>query len=273
MKRIEQISATHPVTFSFMITFLFISMLIISAILGNLWPGDAIYGQPGSILGRIISTIILLLLLSRLGWMQPAGFTTPGRFGMWMISLLLLAYAAAASMYALVGSLNLRFFDTALPALVTLFILVAAFMEEIVFRGLILQALVHAWGSTRVGVTKSILVSALFFCSVHLLDFLSGRLLYVVLLQSLEAFFLGILLGALVLIGRSIYPAVLLHSGLNLSAYLLIGGSGLEPASSSWLLLGLLMIPPAALGIYLLHARYQPVTDKQMTNDLHRLPY
>jgi len=42
---------------------------------------------------------------------------------------------------------------------------------------------------------------------------------------------------------ESIYPSVLLHGILNLSALLLMGGIDLEPASSLCLLLGALMTP------------------------------
>jgi hypothetical protein len=126
-------------------------------------------------------------------------------------------------------------------------------MEEVVFRGLVLQALVRAWGSAQIGIIKSVLVSSLFFCSIHLFDLLGGRSLSAVFLQSLEAFFLGIMLGALVLSGKSIYPAVLLHGILNLSAYLLIENTGgVEPASTSWLLMSLFMLPLALYGLYLL---------------------
>lgn len=137
-------------------------------------------------------------------------------------------------------------------------------MENIVFRGLILQALVRAWGNNRVGVIMSVVVSALFFGSIHLLDLLGGRPFFAVLLQSLEAIFLGIMLGALVLSARSIYPAVVLHGFLNLSAYLLIERmGGVEPASSSWLLAGILMIPPAFFGLYFVNKNYRFLVNKQ----------
>ena len=259
MKRISSFAIEHPVPFGVVVTFAFILMVIVSGILGNLWPGEDIYGQPGGILGRLISIVILLILLSRLGWLQSAGLMRFGKSGIWVISVLYLAYSVAGYLYALTGKFS--FSIRAPSVLVTTFILTQSFMEEIVFRGLILQALVRVWGSTRIGILKSVLVSALFFCSIHLFDLLSGRPASAVLLQSLQAYFLGILLGALVLSGKSIYPAVLLHGILNISGYLLIRSTGLEPTASSWLLLSILMIPPAVLGLYALssvHARMVP---------------
>jgi membrane protease YdiL (CAAX protease family) len=177
----------------------------------------------------------------------------PGKPGVWIIALLLLAYSVAILSYALTGKFDPGLFSSELSVPVILFILLAALMEEVVFRGLVLQALVRAWGSAQIGIIKSALVSSLFFCSIHLFDLLGGRPLSAVFLQSLEAFFLGIVLGALVLSGKSIYPAVLLHGILNLSAYLLIENTGgVEPASSSWLLMSLFMLPLALYGLYLL---------------------
>ena len=250
MKRIEQFSTKRPVAFGLAVTFVFFLMVIVSAVLGNLWPGEEIYGQPGNIIGRFISVLLMLTMLSRFGWLRPAGFTSLGGLHIWLIILVPLAYAIVTSAFALTGSFI--FSVSSLTGLVTLFILIAAFMEEIIFRGLILHGFIRIWGSTKLGLIKSVLVSSLLFCSIHLLDFLSGRPLAAVLLQSLEAFFLGIFLAILVLSSKSIYPAAFFHSVLNLAAYLSFASLGVEPTSASWFLLGLIMLPLVLFGIYLL---------------------
>lgn len=264
MKRIEQLASQSPITFGFMITFVFILMLIISAILGNLWQGQKSYGQPGAILGRGISTIVMLSLLSYLGWMKSAGFTTAGHVGVWVITTLLLIYSILASSYAFKGSIDANLPITEIPILVTVFISVAAFMEEVVFRGVILHTYIRSWGMKRAGTIKAVAISSLFFSSIHLLDFLSGRPISAVLLQSLDAFFLGIVLASLVLIGKSNYPAVLLHFALNISAYVFIGSNHLEPAPYAWLSLSLLMIIPTVAGIHILNTRYRTISGKQI---------
>jgi len=256
MKRIEQLASQSPITFGFMITFVFILMLIISAILGNLWHGQESYGQPGAILGRGISTIVMLMLLSYLGWMKSAGFTNPGHVSVWVITTLLLIYSILASSYAFKGGFDANFPITEIPILVTTFIAVAAFMEEVVFRGLILRTFIYMWGMKRASTIKAVMISSLLFSSIHLLDSLSGRPLTGVFLQSLDAFLMGIVLASLVLIGKSLYPAVLLHFALNISAYVFIGSNQLEPAPYTWLSLSLLMIIPTVAGIYILNTRY-----------------
>jgi membrane protease YdiL (CAAX protease family) len=167
-----------------------------------------------------------------------------------LISLLSLAYSITVSAYALTGPFDFNNSDTIMTSLITLFILTAAFMEEVVFRGLILHAFVRVWGNTNRGLIKSALVSSLLFSSIHILDLLSGRPLPNVLLQNVQVFLLGTFLAALVLSGKCIYPAVFFHGLLNLAGYL--SSNGLEPAPSSLLLLSLLILPLAIFGMYLI---------------------
>lgn len=247
MKRINNFAAGHPWLFSLAVTVIFILMVLLSAIAGRLWPG-APYGQyAGGTAARLVFIALLLLLLRGLGWLGAAGFTRPGRWQVWLVSLLLLAYAIGVAAYAQTGNLNFRPVDSMPLSLIALFIMVAAFLEEIAFRGLILHNLVRVWGDSVGGLTRCVLVSSLFFAAIHLVNVLGGQPLSQALGQAGVAFLLGIFLACLVLIGRSIYPAVFFHGVLNLAGFLNLAGGG-EQDLQSWLLLGLLMIPLAAVG-------------------------
>jgi membrane protease YdiL (CAAX protease family) len=253
VKSIEKLAGERPIAFGFVATFSFILMLIISAFLGSLWSGEQLYGQPGGILGRAIAILFLLVILSRLGWLHLSGFTSLGQMHTWLIIILPLAYSIFALTYAMTSEFVFKFSTSEFTWLVTLFIVTAAFLEEVVFRGMILYGLVRAWGDTNTGHIRSVVVSSLFFCSIHLLDYLSGRPISSVLLQTLEVFFLGVFLAALVLRGKSIYPASFFHCTLNLLAFSIFGSSGVEPATGAWLILSIFMLPLAILGVYLLH--------------------
>lgn len=250
MKKISILANKQPLAFSLVITFVFILVLIVSAVLGNLWSGETSYGKPGAIAGRLAAIGVLLVMLANLGWLGSAGFISLGGWQTWLWLLLMLVYAVSASVYVISGKLDFDLSDSALTGPVILFILAAAFLEEVAFRGLILHGFVRAWGNIRRGLIRSILVSSLLFSSIHLLDFLSGRPLLDVLLQSLQAFFLGIFLAVLVLRSKSIYPATFFHVIWNLAGYLSFGSKGIEPAPSTWLLLSLVMLPIAVLGMY-----------------------
>lgn len=251
MKRIESFGADHPWLFSLFITLLFILMALIAAVVGQRWPGGADGQYAGGAIVRLVFIALLLLLLRGLGWLGAAGFTSLGRWQMWLISLPLLIYAVAVSAYALTGTLNFRPADPTPLVLITLFIAVAAFLEEIAFRGLILHALVRVWGDREGGLIRSVLVSSLFFAAMHIVNVLGGQPAPQAFGQAIVAFFLGIFLACLVLAAHSIYPAVFFHSVLNLAGFLNLAGNG-QQNLQSWLLLSLLMIPLAAMGYLML---------------------
>jgi membrane protease YdiL (CAAX protease family) len=253
MNRIKRLATESPIIFGLGVTFISIILVIISSVLGAVWPGEP-YGQYiGGTIGRLASIAILLAALARLGWLRQAGVTRPGRGPTWLISLLLLAYVIAVSTYAMRGNFDFSFSDPALLSLVTLFLLTHAFLEEVVFRGLVMVAFVRVWGSTTPGLVKSVLVSSLVFAGMHIVNVLSGNPLPIVLLQSVGAFFLGILFAALVLSGKSIYPATFLHGLANLAGYLLLSANpSAGTAPSAWLLQSTLLFPLAILGVYIL---------------------
>jgi membrane protease YdiL (CAAX protease family) len=247
---IKRIAVQHPLVFSFVVTLIYILMLIASSILAANWPGEA-YGQfLGGMVGRIISIIILVLILNGLGWLGPAGFKQIGRWQIWLLLLPALIYTIAVTAYAMTGGFDFSIRNPQLTGVAATFILIAAFLEEITFRGLILYGLVNAWGRTGLALIKSILVSALFFGAVHIVNVLSGQPLTDALLQSLVAFSLGIFLAAVVLSGASIFPAVIFHGLLNLAGYLNLTSKNITETTSSWLLLSLLMVPLALFGLY-----------------------
>jgi len=250
MKIILIFANKHPLAFGLVVTFSFILALIVSAVLGNLWSGETSFGQPGAIAGRLIAIGVVLVMVASLGWLGSAGFISMGGWQTWLWLFLALAYAVLASAYVMSGKIYFDLSNSVLTGLVILFILTAAFLEEVTFRGLILHGLMRAWGCTSRGLMRSVLVSSLLFCGIHLLDFLSGRPLLNVLLQSLQASFLRIYLAVLVLRSKSIFPAIFFHAILSLAGYLAFGSKGIEPAPSAWLLLSLVMLPIAVLGMY-----------------------
>jgi membrane protease YdiL (CAAX protease family) len=163
-----------------------------------------------------------------------------------------LAYAVGAAAVAITGRLSLSDFGQAPSALAVAFIVTAALMEGVAFRGLIQHSFVRASGGDHRGRVLSVLAGALYFGGLHLLDGLSGRPALAVALQSVQAAVLGVWLGVLVLQGGSLYPAVAFHAVFNLAGYQLFGRLGLEPAPVAWLLLASLLLPLAAIGIGLL---------------------
>jgi len=156
------------------------------------------------------------------------------------------------------GSLSFRFSTPALTGLAALFIMVHAFLEETAFRGLVLQSFVRLWSSTNRGLITSVLVSSLYSGGMHII-YLAGEPLSIVLPRIVVAFVLGIMFGALVLQGGSIYPAVFFHGLLNVAGFLNLAGNESAGTKSAWQLLSLCMLPLAFYGLYLLRNSTQPL--------------
>jgi membrane protease YdiL (CAAX protease family) len=263
MNRIHSLAIRRPLTFSLAITFFFILLVLISSIVvGKVWAGNTSGWYAGSTVGRLISILILLAILWRLGWLHSAGFTKPGGWRTWFILLILLQYAMLISAYAMTGSVSFGYSDAVLTESAAVFILLHAFLEEISFRGLVLHSLVRAWDGTNRGLLRSVLVSSLFYAGYHIL-YLAGEPPAIVLGRIVVAFLLGILFGALVLREKSIYPAAYFHGILNIAGYMNLTSTGLEGTPSSWLLLSWFLLPLALYGLYLLRrlpATFAPST-------------
>ncbi len=252
MNNIETLAAKRPLAWATCITLIEILMVLFSAILVSAsWPGETHGWYIASAIGRLVAIMLLLLVLMRLKWSGSAGFTRLAGWRTWLILLLPLAYSIVVSTYTMTGNFDLRVSNPGLAGLAALFLITHAFLEEVAFRGLILHGLIRAWGDTGRGPLKSVLVSSLFFGAMHIV-YLAGEPVLVVLARIMVASLLGICLGALVLHGKSIYPAVFFHGLLNLAAYLNLTSNAAEGALSAWLVLSLLMLPVAFLGWILL---------------------
>jgi membrane protease YdiL (CAAX protease family) len=169
-------------------------------------------------IGTLSATALLLLATWRLGWLKAAGVARFGGWQVWLIALGIIIYTYLTTHYA--------FFDTVRPTFglmrtsaaqgIFLRQLVVGFVEESVFRGVLLYVLIHVWGGSRGGVYASAVVTALLFGSLHILQLLSGNAMPDTLLTMLLSTLSGIWLAGLVLRWGSIWPAALLHATGNM---------------------------------------------------------
>lgn len=97
------------------------------------------------------------------------------------------------------GGLEATLMSTSPWLLFFLFALSPGICEELLFRGAILSSLKRDLSATR-----AVLIQALFFALMHLSVY-----------RLLPTFLLGVLLGALTLRARSLWPAVLAHTAYN----------------------------------------------------------
>jgi membrane protease YdiL (CAAX protease family) len=122
-----------------------------------------------------------------------------------------LAYVLLVYPILFTGSYRLSSDDGSLLALVAANGSMAGVMEELVFRGLVLGALLGLWGTTERGLWRALVVSSLFFSLPHLLNVLAGADPLRTAAQLVWALLLGGVFGALTVAGGSLWPAALFH--------------------------------------------------------------
>lgn len=252
MKRLRQFAFNHPLTFSIVALLLLLVLMGGSVMLAVGLFGFDLNGVGPQLIGQLIATIGFLFLLDRFNWLDSAGITRLGSRRLWLITLLILVYSGIVALYAFFGTLKVDIALTSdiFPALVHTSM--AGVMEEILFRGVILYALVSRWGSSRRGIVSAVLVSAFLFGSLHFFNLTTGEF-SITAVQVSEAFLSAILYGALVLIGGSVWPAIALHSLINLLVNMVVlSMADFSITLDSYLTYTLLEVPLVIYGLYLL---------------------
>jgi membrane protease YdiL (CAAX protease family) len=254
MDWLKKFASSGPIAFSVVATLLlwlcYISIALVSSAEAMTPAGQ----QSMDALGRLVAALGFAAVLWRLGWLRAAGVTRPGARRAWLLVVPVLILEVLAHMYGFFGSLDLSMSYSGLAGAVALNGAAAGLLEELVFRAIVLYALLRLWGGTTHGMLKSVLVSASFFGAAHLIHLFLGKQAALVLLLVLSAYLGGIYYGAFVLYSRSVWPAVVLHVALNaLVGTRAVTSPGFSETVSGWLLVLALQLPVVVLGVLLIH--------------------
>ena len=93
-----------------------------------------------------------------------------------------------------------------------LILLGVGFREEILYRGVVANAVARKYGSTTKGLWITAFISGVTFASIHLTNVFHGVSLTGTLMQTFSAIFGGVFFCAIYLRGGSIWAIALLHS-------------------------------------------------------------
>jgi membrane protease YdiL (CAAX protease family) len=182
----------------------FVALLEIVVILVYLWAGItahflnlsnmALYG-----LANLGLTLIVAALLAGIGWWRKIGFRAPR----WRADLLYFVVPFIPMLVNFIPGLEI----TSLRYVAQVFViaLMVGFVEEAIFRGLMLQAL-----KAR-GLWQAAIVTALLFGLTHALNVLAGKSFLQDALQIVYALAIGFAYAALVLRKAILWPLVLAH--------------------------------------------------------------
>lgn len=196
------------------------------------------------------------ILLGFFGWLDTAGFTPTRKWrALWLGWPLLF--------FTLINIEEGIVIDTARPVLIALHLLTAlstGWIEEILFRGVVLTTLLQKWGRSRKGITLVVLGSSILFGIVHLLNFIQGRMpLLDTMTQITFAVFFGVMFSACFLRNRTILPVILLHAAIDWAGTLdevAVGGglrTVMQPMSPENALINILITLPLLLyGLFIL---------------------
>jgi len=257
MFKLKTFATERPLVFS-LLAILFGSLLTEIPIKGMLTPYVGV--QPAHYLTLILEQGLtgglFFLVLAHFGWLNTAGFTPPRRWhALWLGWPLLL--------FTLINIEAGIVVDTSKPGLIVLHLLTAlstGWVEEVLFRGVVVTTFLQKWGRSRQGIYLTVLVSSVLFGATHLLNFVLGRKpLLDTATQITFAIFFGVIFAACVLRNLSIWPMILLHAAVDWAGTLdeIAVGGGLRvtvaPMSPDNALASILITLPLFLyGLYIL---------------------
>lgn len=217
--------------------------------------GDPLSADSSQTAGRVVATVLLLAFAYRLGWLGRSGITRSGPRSVWLIAAVAVVYLVPAYAWGLFGPGGLESlgaageaFLTELPTGVTVGI-----AEEFLFRGVLLFVFVRAWGTTRTGVLRAVLVTSVVFGLMHAVPAFLGEDLGNVAANLLGTIVSAVWWAALVVVYRTVWPGVVIHMLTNtvaLSVAEIAPQSGI--GSMGPLRVVLLELPLLIFGLWLL---------------------
>jgi len=203
----------RPVVFSVLIVLLLVAMQAVGVVVATRM------GLPPTSL-RIYTECALALaviaIVSSLRWWRAIGFRRPESFA----SLILYVPALAL----LVGNLTFGIAPKSLSAIAVAALLAATsgFVEEVVFRGLMLRAFLQK------GAWTAVITTSVVFGLTHALNVFAGYSPLYALLQVAYALAIGFCFGAMVVKGRLLWPLIIAHGLGNFAAFLNDGQIGMH---------------------------------------------
>jgi len=256
MDKINEFATNHPIVFVFALTVAWLITFSVFVGFTALVSGRPFTDLVPQTVGMLGATAGLFLFAWRLGWSRAAGLTRFGNGRVWLLILFAGIYLAWAYIYGFYGR---SLFDLSLirytPDVQTLIwrSVVVGVTEETLFRGILLYALVRVWGNSKRGLLVSLVLPAVIFSLIHVLQVLVGQPVSVISVLLLNTLLSSFWWGVLVLYGGSIWPTVILHASSNLVVQIwVLFVPTIEPTAWAYGRATLLELPLLLFGIFIL---------------------
>jgi len=247
MKKLEHFAIQHPIAFGLLLILLFSLLSTLT------WPITQIYPYPegyevSTAVAKLLIAGCFILLLWGFGWLRTAGYLSLGRTQIWPLVIGLIIYNAIFGVFAHTLSFRIGLPPIKLTIAILFFSSATSLVEETMYRGLLLTAMVKAWGSNPRGLYAAALLSGFTFASLHFLNLII-RPFPVVAMQVISMTMVGFVYAAIVLASRSIWPVIVFHwlvnASVNLQASL---NPNFEETTTGWAIFTLVMLPIVIVG-------------------------
>lgn len=251
MNKFKNFALRRPFLFGIALIFIYVIFVYLTYPINFLFPENDIGQLYSNAAIKLTISLLFLVILWRFNWTKSSGLTRLGNVKVWLVTAIILVYHLLVNLHFMTGDLAIVFPDSPLAFANLVYYFPASLMEEIMFRGLTLLAMVMAWGSTSKGLVKAALLSSLLFGLIHLLNIVELPI-EVVFLEVLVAAVLGFLWAAITFAARSLWPAIILHWLTNAAVNLkLIGIDNFQETFAMHVGRAVFFIPLAVYGAYL----------------------
>ncbi len=243
----------HPYGFSILLLILF---FVVNA------AGVILAGRAGlpltsyALYTELALVVILAVVTFWLGWWSEIGLRLPQSAAALLLYLPALA-VVLGNLTFILGCASCGIQIQNLPDLVNYFVLACAsgFVEELVFRGLMLRAFLPRGGWTAV------LVTTFFFGMAHAANALAGSNLLYVLVQIAYALAIGFGFAAMRLSGGLLWPLMVAHALGNFVAFINTDSgqvTGGEVTAQVWVVSLAYIVLFTGYGLYLMRRKAPP---------------
>ena len=252
MHRLKTYALKRPFLFGFLMIFIYAMITAISYPVHYLFPENEVGILYGDAVSKAIAFILFVFVLWGLGWLRPSGLRKINLGWSWAMILIVLIYKVLTTIHAFTGSVILVIPNTPASVAESVYSFPTALVEEAMYRGVVLLAMIAAWGDTKKGIVKAILLSSILFGMLHLLNAIAnpfGMVLFQAVIVSLP----GILYAALFLRTGSLWPAIIIHWLTNASLNAKIATmESFSETPQMWIQWGVYLLPLVVFSFYLI---------------------
>jgi membrane protease YdiL (CAAX protease family) len=252
MARFNRFAVKRPFLFGLVLILIYSFLGTITYPIHFLFPETGVGQLYGDAAAKLVIFAVFVLLLWRFGWLRASGLTSLRPSWGWLLFLGLFVFKLFGELYAFTGDIALVLPSTPLTTAEAIYPITTSLVEETISRALVLTAMLLAWGNTKKGIVKSVILSSLLFGLIHLFNIIV-RPPSVVLLQAAIVSLPGIFYAAIVLKTRSLWPPIIFHWISNAAVNIKLAGvANYRETPEMWITFALVMIPLMVYSAYVL---------------------